>query len=98
VDRARAVGIKVPIIPGVKPVTTVRQLATIPREFHVDLPEELVMLINRAETPAEATRCGIEFTVALCRGLLKADAPGLHFYTMGRGRAVTEVLMELSTG
>jgi methylenetetrahydrofolate reductase (NADPH) len=95
VDRARAVGVKVPIIPGIKPVTTVRQLATIPREFHVELPEELVARISRAQTPAEAARAGIEFTVELCRGLLRADAPGLHFYTMGRGRATNEVLREL---
>jgi methylenetetrahydrofolate reductase (NADPH) len=82
----------------VKPVTTVRQLATIPREFRVELPEELVELIGRAGTPAEAARAGVSFTVRLCRGLLAADAPGLHFYTMGRGRAVTEVLKELAEG
>jgi methylenetetrahydrofolate reductase (NADH) len=95
VDRARGIGIQVPIIPGVKPVTSVRQLTTIPREFHVELPEELVQLISRAKTPADATRCGTEFTTRLCRDLLKQDVPGLHFYTMGRGRVVSEVLKSL---
>ena len=92
VDRARAIGIKVPIIPGIKPVTNARQLVSIPREFHVDLPEELVGRITRATTPADAARAGVEFTTKLCRDLLKQDVPGLHFYTMGRGRATAEVL------
>ena len=92
VDRARAIGIKVPIIPGIKPVTNARQLVSIPREFHVDLPEELVGRITRAPTPADAARAGVEFTTKLCRDLLKQDVPGLHFYTMGRGRATAEVL------
>jgi methylenetetrahydrofolate reductase (NADPH) len=95
VDRARAIGIKVPIIPGIKAVTAARQLTTIPREFHVDLPEELVLRIGRAETPQEAVRSGIEFTVRLCRELLRQDVPGLHFYTMGKGRVVSEVLKSL---
>jgi len=92
VDRARAVGIKAPIIPGVKPVTNARQLVSIPREFHVDLPEELVSRITQAGTPGDAARAGIEFTTRLCRDLLRQDVPGLHFYTMGRGRATAEVL------
>ncbi|MBN2464816.1 methylenetetrahydrofolate reductase [candidate division WOR-3 bacterium] len=91
-DRARAIGIKVPIIPGIKPVTSARQLVTIPREFHVDLPEELVSLITHAAAPADAARAGVEFTTRLCRELLKRGVPGLHFYTMGRGRATAEVL------
>lgn len=92
VDRARGMGIKVPIIPGIKPVTSARQLLTIPREFHVDLPEELVDVIGRAASPADAVRAGVEFTVRLCRELLKQDVPGLHFYTMSRSRGVVEVL------
>jgi len=92
VDRARAAGIKVPIVPGVKPVTNAKQLVSIPRDFHVDLPEELVHRIARASTPAEAARAGVDFTTRLCRDLLRLDVPGLHFYTMGKGRATAEVL------
>jgi methylenetetrahydrofolate reductase (NADPH) len=96
VDRARQVGIQVPIIPGIKPITNLRQLSTIPREFHVDLPEELVTMISEAATPADAFRSGVEFATRLCQDLLKQDIPGLHFYTMGRGRASVEVLRALS--
>lgn len=96
VDRARAIGIKVPIIPGIKPVTNAKQLVSIPREFHVDLPEELVSCITRAATPGDAARAGVEFTTRLCRDLLKQDVPGLHFYTMGKGRATAEVLKTMS--
>jgi methylenetetrahydrofolate reductase (NADPH) len=92
VDRARAIGIQVPIIPGIKPVTNARHLVTIPREFHVDLPEELVGLITGAATPTDAARAGVEFATRLCRELLRLDVPGLHFYTMGKGRATAEVL------
>lgn len=95
-DRARGIGIKVPIIPGVKPVTSVRQLTTIPRDFHVDLPDELVSRVSRAQTPQEAMNRGIEFCARLCHDLLKQEVPGLHFYTMGKGRVVAEVLRKLS--
>jgi methylenetetrahydrofolate reductase (NADPH) len=94
-DRARAAGIRVPVVPGIKPVTNARQLQTIPREFHVDLPDELVSRISRAATPGDAARHGIEFTTRLCRELLAGGVPGLHFFTMGRGRAVAEVLKNI---
>ncbi len=92
VERARAVGITVPIIPGIKPVTSARQLRTIPREFHVDLPEELVQRIERARAPGEAVRAGVDFTTQLCRALWEQNVPGLHFYTMGKSRVAAEVL------
>ena len=76
-------------------MTTARQLTTIPREFHVDLPDELVARISRAATPAEAARHGVEFTTRLCRDLRKLDVPGLHFYTMRSGRVISEVLKAL---
>ena len=97
VERARSIGIRVPIIPGVKAVVTARQLQTIPREFHVDLPDELVACIQRAATPADAFRAGTEFTIRLCRELLKQDVPGIHYYTMGRARDVVEVLKAVSS-
>jgi len=96
VDQCRSVGIRVPIIPGIKPITSSRQLVTVPREFHVDLPEELVTRIARTETKNDAFRVGVEFTTRLCRDLLKLDVPGLHFFTMGKGRATVEVLKNLS--
>jgi methylenetetrahydrofolate reductase (NADPH) len=92
VARARAVGIEVPILPGIKPITNARQLAKIPREFHVSLPEGLVGRIRHAASPAEAVRAGIGFTARLCRDLQELGVPGLHFYTMGRSRVVAEVL------
>jgi len=95
VDRARGVGIKVPIIPGIKPITSVSQLTSVPREFHVDLPEELVERIGRARGRADAFQAGVGFATDLCRRLLKQDVPGLHFFTMGRGQSTAEVLRNL---
>jgi methylenetetrahydrofolate reductase (NADPH) len=96
VDRAHGVGIKVPIIPGIRPITSVGQLSWIPREFRVDLPEELVSRINRAPTPADALRVGVDFTTRVCRELLKLGVPGLHFFTIGKSRGVIEVLRALA--
>lgn len=95
VTRARAVGITVPVIPGIKPVTSVKQLAAVPREFHVDLPQELVARISRAATRQDAFREGVEFTTGLCNELLRLDVPGLHFFTMGKGRSTAEVLRNI---
>lgn len=94
--RCTAAGIRVPIIPGVKPITSARQLQTVPREFHVDLPEELVSGIEATDSKQDAFRLGVEFTTRLCRDLLKNGAPGLHFFTMGKGRATVEVLKNLA--
>ena len=92
---AREAGITVPIIPGVKVVTSERQVRAIPRDFHVNLPDGLVSLIRGACDHAASRRAGVEFAVRLCLDLLDLGAPCLHFYTMGRGAAVAEVLETL---
>ncbi|MDI6739609.1 MAG: methylenetetrahydrofolate reductase [Candidatus Edwardsbacteria bacterium] len=92
---ARKEGITVPIIPGVKVITSERQLTAIPRDFHVNLPDRLVSRIRGAKEPGQARKAGIEFAVKLCLDLLEQKAPCLHFYTMGKGGAVAEVLREL---
>ena len=92
VARARGIGIDVPIIPGIKPITSTRQLTSVPREFHVDLPDELVERITGAKSRREAYRAGVDVTTRLCRDLLDQGVPGLHFFTMGRGRSTADVL------
>jgi methylenetetrahydrofolate reductase (NADPH) len=91
VDDCRAVGITVPIIPGLKPLTTKKQLTVLPRTFHVDLPTELSHAIMKAKTDAEVEQVGTEWLIAQCRELKAAGVPVLHFYTLGKPKVVRTV-------
>lgn len=92
VELCRANGINVPIIPGVKVLTNTKQLISVPRDFHLNLPEELVNAMSKAESPELARQAGIDFTISYCKQLIEFGAPCLHFYTMGKGIVVAEVL------
>lgn len=96
VERCRAEGITVPIIPGLKPLTNLKHIAFIPKTFHVDLPEELSKDLVKCRTDADVKDLGIEWATAQARELRAANVPCLHFYTMGRGEAVRAILANLS--
>jgi len=83
VDKCRAAGINVPIIPGLKPLTKRYQLASIPRRFFLNLPEPLVKAVAKAKTSADIKEVGIEWSIQQCKELKAKGAPCLHFYTMG---------------
>lgn len=95
VEKARAIGIEVPILPGIKPITTQRQITGLPRDFHISLPTELVENMENAATPRETRKKGLEFTRKLCQQLIDLGVPGIHFYTMGRGTATYDLLKGL---
>ena len=93
VDRCRKAGISVPIIPGLKPLSTARQVELIPESFSIDLPVELTEAVRKAGGDKEAVRrIGIEWCTAQCRELLSQGVPAVHFYTMGKSTNVVEVL------
>ena len=93
VDRCRAAGITVPIIPGLKPISTARQIALLPESFSIDIPVELTEAIRQAGDDKEAVyRLGTDWCIAQCRDLLAHGAPAVHFYTMGKSRNVVEIL------
>jgi methylenetetrahydrofolate reductase (NADPH) len=93
VDRCRNAGISVPIIPGLKPLSTARQIEVIPEAFSIDLPIELTEEVRKAGNDKEAVRrIGIEWCTAQCRELLYEGVPAVHFYTMGKSTNVVEVL------
>ncbi len=83
VEKCRAVGITVPIIPGLKPITKRYQLNSIPRRFFLNLPEPLVKEIEKAKGSAAIKEAGIEWAIAQCKELKEAGVPCMHFYTMG---------------
>ena len=95
VDRCRAAGIRVPIIPGLKPISTARQITLLPEAFSIDIPVELTEAIRRAGDDKEAIyRLGTGWCIAQCRDLLAHGVPAVHFYTMGKSRNIAEILRE----
>lgn len=95
VEKAREIGITVPIIPGIKPLSSVRQLNTIPRFFHTSIPYDIVRDMENARTQEQVRRIGAEKIAALCRRLIDYKVPGIHIYTMGKGRATQDLLQLL---
>ncbi len=91
VDLCREEGINVPIIPGLKPISTRRQLTVIPQTFFVDLPQNLVLEIEKCKTHDEIKQVGIEWTISQARELLKHGVPDLHFFTMGKSESIRKI-------
>lgn len=95
VERCRAAGINVPIIPGIKPITTKTQINILPTTFHIDIPEPLADEIEKCRDNAAAKEVGIEWTIAQSRELMKAGVPTLHFYSMGKSDPIYRIAKEL---
>lgn len=83
VKLCRENGINVPIIPGIKPITTAKQLTALPKIFHVDIPHELIEAIEDCSSDKDVKQIGIEWCIQQSRDLMKAGVPCLHYYTMG---------------
>ena len=93
VAACRKVGINVPIVPGLKPVTKLYQLNSLPRMFHVDLPDDLVTAMTKAKSSEDRVQVGIEWCTAQSKELKEHGVPCLHYYTMGDSgtiRAIAE--------
>ena len=95
VERARAAGITVPIVPGLKPLTSLRQLSMLPRIFHIDFPEELSAELLRCTTDEQVRRVGVEWGVHQARGLKQANAPSIHFYAMHASSSVASIASQV---
>ena len=95
VKRCREAGITVPIIPGLKPVTSKKQLTVIPRTFHVDIPTDLSTEIMKAKTDADVEKVGTEWLLQQSRELKQSGVPVLHYYTLGKPRVIWNCVKEL---
>lgn len=91
VERARAIGITIPIIPGIKPIHRLSQLNVLPKTFHVDLPTSLVAELNKCKDDASATQVGREWGIQQCRELMEHGVPSIHFYTINAFDSVYEI-------
>jgi methylenetetrahydrofolate reductase (NADPH) len=95
VAKCRAAGITVPIIPGLKPISTARQISVLPEAFSLDIPLELTQEIEKFKDDKQAVyQIGTEWCAAQCKDLLKNNVPAVHFYTMGKSRNITDILKE----
>jgi methylenetetrahydrofolate reductase (NADPH) len=96
VRRCRETGIDVPIIPGLKPITSKKQLNVIPRTFHVDIPNELSVAINQCKTDEGVEKVGTEWLIQQSRELKAAGVPVLHYYTLGKPTVIYNAVKAIS--
>jgi len=95
VKKCREKGITVPIIPGLKPISSKKQLTVIPRTFYVDIPSELSSEINSCKTDEEVEAVGTAWLAEQSRELKNAGVPVLHYYTLGKARMICNVVKEI---
>lgn len=91
VAACRAAGIHVPIVPGLKPLTKLYQLTSIPRHFFIDLPDELVKEVLKAKDADARVQVGTEWCIAQSQELKAAGVPCLHYYTMGDSKIIQQI-------
>ncbi len=92
VEKCKGMGISVPIIPGLKIITTKKQVSTLAKVFHIDIPDPLLQAIESCKTDAEVKEVGIEWAIQQSKELVKQGAPCLHFYTMGNPENTLKVV------
>lgn len=95
VDMCRKEGINVPIIPGLKPITTKKQLTILPSIFHIDLPEALADDLLKCKNNEEVKQVGIEWCIQQSKELKAAGVPILHYYTMGKSETTYKIAKEI---
>jgi methylenetetrahydrofolate reductase (NADPH) len=95
VNQCRAEGINIPIIPGLKPLTTAKQLINLPKIFHIDIPEDLCDAVHACKTDKDVKEVGIEWMINQCKELVELGAPVLHFYTMGNAEPTKRIAREI---
>lgn len=95
VEAAKAIGINVPIIPGIKPVAVKRHLNVLPQVFSLDLPDALVKEIEKCKDNFEVRQVGIQWAIQQSRELIEAGVPVLHYYSMGKSDNIKAIAKEV---
>ena len=95
VEKVREAGITVPIIPGIKPITTLGQITMLPRTFFLDLPDALMDELEKCKTNTEVREVGIEWSIQQCKELIAGNVPSLHFYTMSKADTTYKIAKEV---
>ncbi|OWP87400.1 methylenetetrahydrofolate reductase [NAD(P)H] [Flavobacterium covae] len=95
VSKCRKAGINVPIIPGLKPIATKKQLNLIPHRFSLELPDDLIMAVVKAKDNEAVKQIGIEWCIQQSKELVKAGIPVLHYYSMGKAENIKAIAKEV---
>ena len=95
VEACRAIGINVPIIPGLKPLKTLNHISFIPKYFHIDYPVELSRALIKCKSNADVERVGIEWGIQQSKELKASGVPCIHYYTMSNSSSVKAIASEI---
>jgi methylenetetrahydrofolate reductase (NADPH) len=95
VDACRAIGITVPIIPGLKPIKNLSHISFLPKFFHIDYPEDLSRELLKCKDNKQVEQLGIEWGVAQSKELKAANVPCIHYYSMGNSYSVQSIVKEI---
>ena len=95
VEKAKAIGINVPIIPGIKPVAIKRHLQVLPQVFRIDLPDSLVSEVEKCSDNKAVRQVGIEWAIQQSKELISAGVPVVHFYSMGKSDNIKAIAKEV---
>lgn len=95
VKKCRENDIHVPIIPGLKPISSAKQLISLPKIFHIDIPEDLSEAVQDCKTTKDVKQIGTEFMIQQCKELMDFGVPVLHFYTMGKPEQTYDIAKEI---
>jgi methylenetetrahydrofolate reductase (NADPH) len=94
-EQCKKIGINIPIIPGLKPITTKKQLSVLPKIFHIDMPDELVDAVEKCKDDKAVKQVGIEWAIQQSKELKAAGVPVLHYYTMGLSEATKAIAQQV---
>ena len=92
VQKCRENNINVPIIPGIKPITTIKQLYSLPKIFNIDIPNELAKEMLNCKNDENIKQIGIEWAIKQSKELIKAKVPIIHYYTMGKATSIKKII------
>jgi methylenetetrahydrofolate reductase (NADPH) len=95
VKRCREEGITIPIIPGLKPITTEKQTTVLPSIFHIDIPEALSEAVEKCKNSEQVKQVGIEWSIQQSKELMEFGVPCLHYYSMGKSHSVKQIASAL---
>lgn len=95
VDNCRKAGINVPIIPGLKPITTLKHIQFLPKTFKIDFPDAFADELMKCKSNEDVRQVGVEWAIQQSKELMAAKVPVLHYYTMGKSGAVRDIVKEV---
>ncbi|HSL87423.1 MAG TPA: methylenetetrahydrofolate reductase, partial [Bacteroidales bacterium] len=91
-DECRKIGITVPIIAGLKPISALNDINLLPQTFHIEVPNELVSELKKCKTDEDAREAGIEWATMQSKELIREGVPGIHYYTLGRSDNIARIV------